>query len=83
MTMAINYDVEYPKLQRRIAELEAELHEFKASGRAVDIVKIQKLKAKLATLQGGLQSICDTHGYAVPKPVLNNLLAALEDEKDE
>ena len=42
-----------------------------------------RLEAKLATLQGGLQSICDTHGYAVPKPVLNNLLAALEEDNDE
>jgi hypothetical protein len=69
----------------RIAELEkAEVYwqEFYQGECDQLAKKNDELEAKLATLQGGLQSICDTHGYAVPKPVLNNLLAALEDDND-
>ena len=41
--------------------------------------RITELEARLAAVVDGLQGICDTHGYAVPKPVLNNLLAAAQE----
>ncbi len=79
--MAINYDVEYPKLQRRIATLEETISTIEdnaeAEQRELDLVnEVAKLERRIINLEGWNKEMYENHQIEV------NRLRALIDKSE-